>query len=269
MPKEGSLWYLLGCHVSKIKEKGYHTNHSKPVAKHINVIHSRMNERSTKRLKELCKLGMDGPTIKKVIKNDFDMTITQNTIAIGRKNYLSDLFDALEIDPSETASERLIAYFRSQKNISFMYVLHDMNSSFVTMRKAKRDRSQDPMFEKVPINEDEVGVSEIEMLAWREKMGVSDNKKFLVSIAWVHDEDLRLIFMFPEFLGVNVTFGGCIERRNLFRFCGIDGNMKVFSAMNCFMPSKQHCAYIWCCQVAFKELVTIEVLSWNRCIASD
>ena len=140
-----------------------------------------MNKNSTLRLRKLCELGLDGPSIKKMMKNEFDMAITQSTIAIARKNYLSVLFEALEIDPSETASEILISYFESQKNISFLYVLHDMNSSFVTMRKAKIDISQDPMFEKVTINENKVGVTEIEMFAWRGKLGVADNKNILVS----------------------------------------------------------------------------------------
>ena len=119
------------------KDKDTHKNYPKHVIKHLDVTPSVMNNNSTLRLRKLCELGLDGPSIKKMMTNESDMTITQSTIAVARKNYLSVLCEALKIDPSETASERLISYFESQTNISFLYVLHDTNSSFVTRRKAK------------------------------------------------------------------------------------------------------------------------------------
>ena len=75
--------------------------------------------------------------------------------------------------------------------------------------------------------------------------------------------------MFPEVLSVDVTFGVCREQRNLLRFCGVDGNFKVFEAMNCFMPSKQFKAYEWAVSVAFPQLSQTNALQFNSIITSD
>ena len=66
-----------------------------------------------------------------------------------------------------------------------------------------------------------------------------------------------------------MTFGLNREERNLLTYAGIDGNNKVFTAMNCFMPSKQCRAYHWALTSAARYLFTDRVLQFNRCIASD
>ena len=75
--------------------------------------------------------------------------------------------------------------------------------------------------------------------------------------------------MFPEVFSVNVTFGVCREQRNLLRFCGMDGNFKIFEGMNCFMPSKQFKAYEWAVSVAFPQLAQTKSLKFNALITSD
>ena len=94
-------------------------------------------------------------------------------------------------------------------------------------------------------------------------------KKILVALAWMHEENQRNIFMFPEVLSADVTFGVCKEQRNLFRIVGVDGEFKVFHAMNCFMQSKQFRAYDWAINVAFPKLVGSNVLAFNSLITSD
>lgn len=45
------------------------------------------------------------------------------------------------------------------------------------------------------------------MKCWREEIKVKDGKEILVTIAWMHDEDMQNITLFPEMLSVDVTFG--------------------------------------------------------------
>ena len=80
---------------------------------------------------------------------------------------------------------------------------------------------------------------------------------------------MQNISLFPDFLSVDVTFGVNKERRNLLRVCGIDGNYKVFTAFNCFLPSKQFRAYDWVRRVEFPKLVGMETLKFNSLITSD
>ena len=74
---------------------------------------------------------------------------------------------------------------------------------------------------------------------------------------------------FSRFLSIYVTFGLNKERRSLLRICGVDGNLKVFPGFNCFMPSKQFCAFNWVCRVAIPTLVGVETLRYNSLITSD
>jgi hypothetical protein len=75
--------------------------------------------------------------------------------------------------------------------------------------------------------------------------------------------------MFPEVLSADVTFGICKEQRNLFRICGVDGDLQVYNAMNCFMTSKQYRAYDWAINVAFPKLVGKDVCKFNSLFTSD
>ena len=98
---------------------------------------------------------------------------------------------------------------------------------------------------------------------------LTENNNVLVSFAWCHDEELRSIQMFPEFLGADVTFGVNRQRRELFLVAGIDGRNKVFTAFRCFIPSKQQQAYNWVIQQAMPHLLSNETLKFTGCISTD
>ena len=49
----------------------------------------------------------------------------------------------------------------------------------------------------------------------------------------------------------------------------VDGDLKVFNAMNCFMPSKQFRAYDWAINIAFPKLVGIQSCHFNSIFTSD
>ena len=85
----------------------------------------------------------------------------------------------------------------------------------------------------------------------------------------MHNDQHRKILMYPEVLIADVIFGVCKEDRNLLRVCGVDGDLKVFETMNCFMPSKQFRAYDWAISVAFPKLVGQNILPYNSIFTSD
>ena len=73
-------------------------------------------------------------------------------------------------------------------------------------------------------------ISSDDMERWRTDLKVKDGKEILVALAWIHQDDMRNVTLFPEVLSVDVTFGVNKQSRNLLRVCGIDGNFKVFTA---------------------------------------
>lgn len=50
----------------------------------------------------------------------------------------------------------------------------------------------------------------------------------------------------------------------LYRFTGIDGNIKVFPEFRCFMPSKQFRDFDWVCRVDFPKLVEEQYNSYKQ-----
>jgi hypothetical protein len=43
-----------------------------------------------------------------------------------------------------------------------------------------------------------------------------ESNNMLVAFAWAHDDEIRNVEMYPEMLGVDITFGVHRERRDLF-----------------------------------------------------
>ena len=52
-----------------------------------------------------------------------------------------------------------------------------------------------------------ISVYHDEITEWRKLLQLRDETQLLVSFAWCHDEQLRLVRMYPEFLGCDTTFG--------------------------------------------------------------
>ena len=75
--------------------------------------------------------------------------------------------------------------------------------------------------------------------------------------------------MFPDFFGVDMTFGVNKEQRDIFLVAGIDGSMKTQTAFRVFLPSKQGAAYRWVINNATIHLLGTETIQANRCTASD
>lgn len=206
--------------------------------------------------------------IRTFMYNKFDIVLNDNTISYARREFMEKTLEEIGIDPSASACDRLLAFYRWRKDISFISITHAIGSGFVTMKKNLNDTDvKDISKDVLKQNSDAVCIKEIE--AWREMLQVDGQKKILVAFAWSHHDERRKLEMFPEFLSADVTFGVCKEQRNLFRICGVDGEMKVFNAMNCFMPSKQYRAYDWAINVAFPKLVGRKTCHFNSLFATD
>ena len=98
---------------------------------------------------------------------------------------------------------------------------------------------------------------------------MSNSNDVLVAFAWAHDDEIRNTEMFPELLGMDVTFGVNLERRELLLAGGIDGNKKAFTAFRCLIPSKQEQTYTWIINEAMSFLLTPKTLQFNSCISTD
>jgi hypothetical protein len=123
------------------------------------------------------------------------------------------------------------------------------------------------------INQDKIGndfgYTSSSIKNWRDSIKLSNSNDVLVAFAWAHDDEIRNTEMFPELLGVDVTFGVNLERRELLLAGGIDGNKKAFTAFRCLIPSKQEQTYTWIINEAMSFLLTPKTLEFNSCVSTD
>ena len=206
--------------------------------------------------------------IRTLMYNKFEIILNDSTIGIARKEFFHKTLNEIGVDPSASACDRLLAFYRGRHDISFISVTHSITSGFVTMKKNMNDNEIKDISKDVEKLKSDASLSD-EINNWRKMLKVDEGKKILVAFAWTHDEEKRKTHMFPEVFSADVTFGICKEQRNLFRICGVDGNLKVFNAMNCFMPSKQFRAYDWAINIAFPKLVGVQSCQFNSIFTSD
>ena len=193
----------------------------------------------------------------------YHINVSWQTIYNIRTNQVAKLLEKCSDDPQGSSVDRLLAIFKCQKNVSFVYTLHNFDSGFVTYRKSKKKKLEKQ------ITNDNTNLCENTVKDWRESLKLDNTNDVLVAFAWAHDDELKSAEMFPEFFAADITYGVNKEKRDLFLVVGIDGNNKVFSAFRCFIPSKQQHSYTWIVDEAMPHLLSSRVLKFNNCISTD
>jgi len=257
---ESGKWYIAK-HCStwlQSRSSSYHTNHM-PLNKTDMTVQKRLLDDSTiEKINILIGSGASNNSIVSAIKLEFNISITVGQVKRFREDRVNSILSLCKDDViPKSAAERLIALFKQMKNVSYVYVKHNQKSGFVTYCKGKQETSD---FHQSMTDDIE---------AWRKALKLGDDKDILVSFAWCHDEEKRMMVMFPEYLCTDMTFGLNREQRNLVTFVGCDGHKKTFIGFRCWMPSKQKIAYQWAIGVALPSLVGVKVTLKNKVISSD
>jgi hypothetical protein len=146
-----------------------------------------------------------------------------------------------------------------------VYLLHRYNSKFVTFCKNPRETDE----QVLKLLNTNVGYNHESIHQWRDSVKLARSDGVLVAFAWAHDDEIRNIEMFPEVLGIDVTFGVNKERRELLIAAGMHGNKKVFTAFRCFIAGKQEQTYTWIINQVMTYLLTPNILRYNSYISMD
>ena len=245
-----------------------HQNHPLPDPSDMPSSFPCLPEEAKADLLSLIEVSADFNVIRDTMYKKYQIIVCNDTIGTARKKFMSETLTNLGIDPGHSSCDKLIAYFKSRNDVSYIAVTHAMDSGFVTMRKNIRESIVKDISDSTN-NENRTAINKAELNNWRKTLKVGDGKRILVAFAWMHNVHHRKILMYPEMLSADVTFGVCKEDRNLLRVVGVDGDLKVFECMNCFMPSKQFRAYDWALSVAFPKLVGKDILPFNNLFTSD
>ena len=254
-------WYL-SWYIDKDQDtlcSSCHTNHF-PINPSDLCISNRshLSKECHKSIEELILNGVPIPTIIKVINLRFKVTIESSVVRNMRTQIINDM-SFLEDEHNTntgTAATKLINMLSLTENISFIYLKHHKTSGFVTYTKAER--------KEVKLDKE----STMTLESWRKQLLLEDDE-ILVSCAWIHDDERRLVHMYPEFLCFDTTFGLNRQRRSLFLAVGTDGDNNVFPAFRCWMPSKQRAAFFWTITQAIPHLFGNDLCGQHKVISSD
>ena len=271
--KSDEKWYLR-YRSRKCQCNGHHKGHIPVLTSHRSQSIKHLPHHVDEFIQASLDKCVSSSVICQLVLQLYQKTITEVDVCHYRSKLSYNLLKATSDLPYGTPVEKLIAEFQHKKDVSFCYVLHDMNSGFVTYRKSKGDShpsvgDQGDDDDDYDNNGGFISVYQNEVESWRKLLKVGNENKLLVAFAWCHDDELQNARKFPEFWACDTTFGVTKEQRNLFLVAGIDGNNKVFTIFRCFMPSKEARAYNWALRIAFKNLIGPQALRFNQCIASD
>ena len=261
-------WYLRHSGPNNVTYTTTHTNHTPLQCNHTNVCITDISDETKQYIDECLQEQIASPLICNLVRSRFNVAVSEQLINRYRHKLMYDVLTECNDKPYGSAVAKLIGLFSARDDVSFVYITHHIESGYVTHRK--NNSGQNSANAKVTDGVgDYIPVYKHEVAAWRQKLKVPDTENILVAFAWCHDDELRAVKMFPEFLAVDMTFGVNREQRNLLLIAGIDGHNSVFTAFHCFMPSKQMCAYAWALKVAARHLLTEQVLVHNKCFACD
>ena len=246
----------------------YHNNHIWINPSHLNTPKKQLNEKAYACILKYAKQSISIRTIMHLVKEEYDCNVDYHTVFNIRLLQINNIIGNFVTNKSQSKINNLIAYFKQMNSVSFVYILHNYDSGFVTYRKKKKSKKT----EKYLSNMTESQVSKFSqdtISNWRDSLTTSNKGDILVAFAWAHDEEVKAAEKYPEFLGVDVTFGVNIEQRALFLVAGMDGRNRAFTAFRCFIPSKQEHAYTWIVNEALSHLLSSDTLKHNQCVACD
>ena len=148
-----------------------------------------------------------------------------------------------------TSADKLLANLRKRKDASYTALYGKWDSNLLKVYKQTKLEMGELVVEEVDPseldeNEEEEKIEEYAARI-RDALKITGTTNILLGIAWTSDEAHRLLEMFPEFSGSDVTHGTNAEKRKLMTFCGKDGNNKAFVHTYAFMPSERRWAFNW------------------------
>ena len=264
--EESSRWYLKKRR-DMVEDNAYHFNHIFIDPIHLSASKHNIDKRVKQSLLNLVTSGSSIVSIQQCIRVQHKVNVSYQTIYNIRTNEINQVLKACSKHPYGSSVDKLISLFKGMDNVSYVYIMHNVESGFVTYRKNKKRMPSHGDGELGNNNRNVYRPSSVDN--WRESLKLSGTNDVLVAFAWAHDNELKHTEMYPEFLSTDITFGVNKEHRELLLVVGIDGRNRTFTSFRCFIPSKQEHAYSWIVNEAFPHIMTTNVLKYNQCISCD
>ena len=200
------FWYLSSFSHCSLTDRCHHYNHFPSFFPKVQKCD--LNQQEMALINHSLSASVTAPAIRRLMKEHCNLNIDEQLIRKIRNDASNDIVgqisDELSANPTTAMgpARRLIQACQRMDDISFVYVTHNMRSGFVTFKKNRGES----LTQSSDTCEENVGVTVESVELWRRELQI-DTDEILVSFAFIHDEELRLTRMFPEFLAFDLTFG--------------------------------------------------------------
>ena len=193
---------------------------------------------------------------------------TGRTFTAKQLEYLRE--QALQKDPTlsprnsdesnKTSAQQLIDYLRESPDISFVLVTGHPNSSLCSIRKqsargkaAAKETTR--ILKETSLPGSSCNEAEEYAASVRRSLKVGDGNEILLAVAWITDQERRLVTLYPEVLASDVTEQTNKEKRSLLVVAGLTANMESFTVCRALLPSCARWVFHWFFTTAMPALV--------------
>ena len=112
-------------------------NHLPVLPEHIVKATSNLSDEVMNEVEILCDIGSRPTEIVEFVNKKYKTTITADQITKVRSKMVDHILTELDYRPSDmSAADKLIAMFRHDPHVSYIYVMHEPSAGFVTYRKS-------------------------------------------------------------------------------------------------------------------------------------
>ena len=167
-------WYLSFSNTSH--QNMYHHNHFQPLDDHISWSYTELTQEINAYIQQSIQNNNYGTIIILMVSSMFGINITENTIKAAKREYANNILRQYGLDPGHTTCDKLLQFFRSNTDVSFLGFTHSVNSGFVTTRKSRQSKKI-PQVTETEYNVDAKSISNDDVKCRRNDLKVTDGKE--------------------------------------------------------------------------------------------
>jgi hypothetical protein len=241
LSQQDNKWYVSKFS-DRMKSSLSHTNHNQLSGDDLCTHLKTIDDHVRKKVADLFDTGASNNAIANIINMEYDIGINVCQIKNFKDDRINEIMNDFEKN-QKSSVDKLLALFDTMTDVSYVYMMHSNTSGFVTYHKSRNECNTERIeLSKMSENDKKAFLSlspeeKRGLETWRNKLKIGDSDDILVSFAWTHDHEKRMMLMFPEVWAVDMTFGLNLERRQLVTICGVDGNCNSFTGLRVWMPS--------------------------------
>ena len=160
-----------------------------------------------------------------------------------------------------SSASKLINYLEGQEDVVYVTLTDTHDEGILVRTKRKGRPTTEEKLERLK------GTDSYKTIC--ENLKLTGTPEILLACAWMTEEELRLLTMFPEVWFADVTNQTNNEKRQLLVVAGKDGFNQGFTGMRVFLPSEQYWVFDWFFNTCMVQMLKPDLIEKNRIVITD